>query len=98
MQEYLRGLNLEGVTVERTPPEEQELPVVLREAEAGDVGIEEDSHLIRSSLHELEAALDPSRFRRIHRSTIVSLAEVAEITSDGHGSYEVHLRSNRCCA
>lgn len=51
------------------------------------------THLIRSPLYELEAALDPSRFRRIHRSTIVSLAEIGEITSDGHGSYDVHLRS-----
>jgi len=51
------------------------------------------THLIRSTLHELEAGLDSSHFRRIHRSTIVSLAEIDEITSDGHGSYEVHLRS-----
>lgn len=51
------------------------------------------THLIRSTLYELERALARSRFRRIHRSTIVSLAEVEEISSDGHGSYEVHLRS-----
>lgn len=51
------------------------------------------THLLRSTLAELDAALDPSRFRRIHRSALVSLAEVEEITSDGHGAYEVRLRS-----
>jgi len=51
------------------------------------------THLIRSTLQELEGRLDPARLRRIHRSRIVSLAEIGEITSDGHGSYEVHLRS-----
>lgn len=52
-------------------------------------------HLIRSPVYELEAVLDPSRFRRIHRSTIVGLAEIEEIISDGHGSFDVRLHSGQ---
>jgi two-component system, LytTR family, response regulator len=37
------------------------------------------THLIRDTLARLEGALDPSLFRRIHRSTIVNLERVREI-------------------
>jgi two-component system, LytTR family, response regulator len=37
------------------------------------------THLIRDTLTRLEEALDPSLFRRIHRSTIVNLERVREI-------------------
>jgi two-component system LytT family response regulator len=36
-------------------------------------------HLIREPLSSLEARLDPTRFARIHRSTVVNLDRVAEI-------------------
>jgi two-component system, LytTR family, response regulator len=37
------------------------------------------THLIRDTLTRLEEALDPSLFRRVHRSTIVNLERVREI-------------------
>lgn len=49
------------------------------------------SHLIRRSLADLESELDPALFSRIHRSTIVNLAQVSELTSDANGNYEVVL-------
>jgi len=39
------------------------------------------THLVRDTLTRLEEALDPSVFRRIHRSTIVNLERVREIES-----------------
>lgn len=48
-------------------------------------------HLVRVTLSTLDPRLDPSRFRRIHRSTIVSLDAVSEVRSDGHGQYVVAL-------
>lgn len=36
-------------------------------------------HLVRQTLSSLEAKLDPKRFRRIHRSTVVNLDFVKEI-------------------
>ena len=61
-------------------------------------------YLIRSTLASLEQRLDPQRFVRIHRSTIVNADRVAEIRSDAHGDFEVTLdrgkvlRMTRTCA
>jgi two-component system LytT family response regulator len=38
-----------------------------------------ESYLIRSPMHDLERRLDPRRFVRIHRSTIVNLDRVGEV-------------------
>ena len=37
------------------------------------------THLIRESMNDLEAALDPDAFVRIHRSAIVNLDRVREM-------------------
>jgi two-component system LytT family response regulator len=50
------------------------------------------AHLHRMLLGELEAALDPRRFVRIHRSALVNLEFVAELQADSHGEYAVLLR------
>ena len=47
--------------------------------------------LHRESLGRLEAQLDPRRFIRIHRSTIVNLDHVAALHADAHGDYTVLL-------
>jgi two-component system, LytTR family, response regulator len=49
------------------------------------------THLLRRSMNELESDLDPARFCRIHRSTIVNLERVRELRFDGDGEYEVVL-------
>lgn len=53
------------------------------------------SHLLRLSLRELEAQLDPRRFLRIHRSTLVNLARVKELQPLFHGEYWVLLHDGR---
>lgn len=50
------------------------------------------THLIRRSLADLEAELEPFRFCRIHRSTIVNLERVSGMQLDVNGEYEVVLR------
>jgi len=45
------------------------------------------SHLLRQTMNELEAALNPERFARIHRSTIVNLDRVKEL----HPHFNEHL-------
>jgi len=49
--------------------------------------------LFRESLGSLEARLDPRRFRRIHRSTMVNLDSIREMRPCFHGDYEVVLRN-----
>jgi two-component system, LytTR family, response regulator len=48
-------------------------------------------YLLRSTLAEMERDLDPARFARIHRSTIVNADHVREIRSEPHGDCDVHL-------
>ena len=44
------------------------------------------------SIAELEKKFDPKKFIRIHRSTIVSLAWIKEVTSLPGGSLNVRLK------
>jgi two-component system LytT family response regulator len=43
---------------------------------------------------ELERDLEPGRFCRIHRSTIVNLSRVRDLCLDIGGEYEVVLRND----
>lgn len=49
-------------------------------------------HLHRSLLGDLDAALDPRRFVRVHRSSIVNIDVVEELRLDAHGDYVVVLK------
>jgi two-component system LytT family response regulator len=50
------------------------------------------THLHRALLGELETALDPRRFVRIHRSAIVNIDLVVELRQELHGDYVAVLR------
>jgi len=50
------------------------------------------SYLHREPMRDLEARLDPRRFVRIHRSTIVAIDRVAELHASTHGDHCVRLR------
>ena len=50
------------------------------------------AHLLRQTMNELEAALNPEHFARIHRSTIVNLNRVHEFHPHFNGEYQVILR------
>jgi two-component system LytT family response regulator len=50
------------------------------------------THLVRATMAELEAGLDPALFARIHRGTLVRLDHVREVASATHGDSDVVLR------
>jgi two-component system LytT family response regulator len=50
------------------------------------------THLLRETMNSLEAKLDPEKFFRIHRSTIVHIEAVKELQPLFHGDYAVILR------
>lgn len=56
-----------------------------------EIHIGEKLFLQRETLAQLDARLDPSRFRRIHRSTLVNLDRISAITPDGGGDFQVTL-------
>jgi two-component system LytT family response regulator len=49
------------------------------------------NYMMRMTMAELESKLNPSRFARIHRSTLVNIDRIREITPAWHGDFEVHL-------
>ena len=49
-------------------------------------------HLIRTSLTRVASRLDPRRFLRIPRSTVVHLDRVQSLVPASHGDYTVVLR------
>ncbi|HWS90120.1 MAG TPA: LytTR family DNA-binding domain-containing protein [Pyrinomonadaceae bacterium] len=51
-----------------------------------------ETHLVRDSLGRLGERLDPARFARIHRSTIVNVDRVAEMEPLFNGDYALFLR------
>ena len=51
-----------------------------------------DNHLLRERLSQLETRLDPARFIRIHRSTIINVDRVKELQPLFNGDYRVILR------
>ncbi|WP_020651507.1 LytR/AlgR family response regulator transcription factor [Massilia niastensis] len=50
-------------------------------------------HLIRKTLKELADELDPDEFWRIHRSTLVRVDAIAEVTRDLRGRHMLRLRN-----
>jgi two-component system LytT family response regulator len=63
---------------------------------AGDymcVNTDDDTYVLRTTLGELEAQLDPRRFQRVHRSRIVNLTRVRAMRPHMNGEYFLELDS-----
>jgi two-component system, LytTR family, response regulator len=61
---------------------------------AGDymcVHANKETHIMRTTMKELEAKLDPSIFQRVHRSTIVNLERVEKVSSHINGEFHLTL-------
>lgn len=52
-----------------------------------------DEHLVRETMHGIEAKLDPEKFFRIHRSTLVQIDRIKELHPLFGGDYAVMLRN-----
>ena len=50
-----------------------------------------EAHLIRETLQAMEERLDPGKFLRIHRSSLVNLERIRELRPVFHGDYVVKL-------
>ena len=60
-----------------------------------EIQLPDQAYLKKGTITALEELLDPDRFRRIHRSTIVNTERLAGVTPRGSGSYELLLASGR---
>ncbi|MET1257098.1 LytR/AlgR family response regulator transcription factor [Aliikangiella maris] len=52
----------------------------------------EQVHVLRSTMKDLEAKLNPQHFQRIHRSTIVNLNKIEKVCSHINGEYFLMLK------
>jgi two-component system LytT family response regulator len=53
------------------------------------------SHLLRGNMNEMERKLDPARFMRIHRSTIVNLQRIREVQPWFRGHHRVVMNNGQ---
>lgn len=53
------------------------------------------THVVRGAIGDLETRLDPQRFVRIHRSTIVNVERVRELELTAHGGHVAILESGQ---
>ncbi len=53
------------------------------------------SHLVRGNMNEMERKLDPARFMRIHRSTIVNLQRIREVQPWFRGHHRVIMNNGQ---
>ncbi|MBO6701285.1 MAG: response regulator transcription factor [Pseudomonadales bacterium] len=53
----------------------------------------EETHVMRITMKELEDQLDPSNFQRVHRSTIVNLDRVTKVCSHMNGEFHLILNN-----
>ena len=51
------------------------------------------THILRETMKNMEKRLDPEHFQRVHRSTIVNLANVTEVHNATGGKYKLILKS-----
>jgi two-component system LytT family response regulator len=54
-----------------------------------------EAHLIRSAMHQFEEKLDPEKFARIHRSTIINLDRVREMHPLFNGDQLVIMKNGK---
>lgn len=55
-------------------------------------------YLVRDTIAQFDRRLDPDRFVRIHRSTIVQIDRIAELQPDFHGDFTVRLKTGTSLA
>lgn len=54
-----------------------------------------NTYLKKDTMANLEAQLDPNRFKRVHRSTIVNSEKIERVTAKSGGSFEITLEGGQ---
>lgn len=78
-----------------TPVEFSQIIALTGAQDYAEVATTQGVHLVRLSLAELEARLDPDSFVRIHRSTIINLAHLKHTEPAGGGRLLAHLSNGQ---
>ena len=54
-----------------------------------------EQHLLRETMNDFEARLDPEVFARVHRSAIVNIDRIKELQTESHGEVTIVLEGGR---
>lgn len=73
-----------------------ELDCAMAQANYVELKVGTRSFVLRETLQGFQARLDPTRFLRIHRSTIVRIDAIREVESLASGRYRIGLHSGLC--
>ena len=100
LEGYLRGDAHLGHFASRMGERVQLIPVdevthVFARERATYAATASAEHMLDVTIVELERKLDPSKFVRIHRSTLLNLAWVSELHADFAGKLVVRLRGDK---
>lgn len=91
---YLQRIAVQG-RGRMWPVSVSEIDHIVASGVYAELHMEDETHLVRTSLNTLEEQLDPEQFFRIHRSVIVRLDQVDVLIKEGGGSYRVQLTSGK---
>jgi two-component system, LytTR family, response regulator len=58
------------------------------------IHVGKETHLVREAMNNLETELDPKKFARIHKSTIVNIDRIKQLQPLVHGDFRVILRDS----
>lgn len=58
------------------------------------IHVGKETHLVREAMNSLETELDPKKFARIHKSTIVNIDRIKQLQPLVHGDFRVILRDS----
>ena len=89
LAQYLRRFSVRHGTRWSLIREEEVVRFFASDSLSYVVTLDGRDHIIDYSLQELELKLDPIRFIRVHRSTIVSIPEVKKIQSLGSSRFQI---------
>jgi DNA-binding LytR/AlgR family response regulator len=57
------------------------------------VATPDSESLIRKTIRELQAELDPAQFRQVHRSSLANVAAIDRVVRDGGGGMQIKFKS-----
>jgi two-component system LytT family response regulator len=91
-RKYLERVPIESKGQVRFVPV-SEIDAIAADGAYAELVVGDKRFLIRETMQDLEDGLDPRRFLRIHRSTIVAIDKVDSLLRGAGGDYEVKLKN-----
>ena len=87
---YLQRVTVETRGLVRVVPVDR-IDYVTSDGSYAELHVGTEVHVVRSSLQALEDRLDPARFVRVHRGTLVQLDRVESVRVASGGDYQARL-------